>query len=79
MSNIRKMGYTLCGQKTGQKGGGSALLHNENINVQLDSTREMWTFEFTLWSIKSGKKSFKPLGVYHPPHQKFTNTQSIIF
>ena len=49
-------------RKTGHKGGGLALLHNENINVQLVSAREMLTFEFALWSIKSGRKSFKLLG-----------------
>ena len=61
-------------RKTGHKGGGFALLHNENINVQLDSTRELQTFEFALWSVKSGKKFFKLF-----PPWKFTNTQSINF
>ena len=66
-------------RKTGHKGGRLVLLHNENINVQLDYTREMQTFEYALWLIKSRKKSFKVLGVYHPPPQKFTNPQSINF
>ena len=35
-------------RKTGHKGAGLALLHNENINVQLDYSREMQMFEFAL-------------------------------
>ena len=55
---------------TGHRGGGLALITNENIKINLIECKMIKTFEFAVWKPKIQNKELQLMGVYHSPPLK---------